>query len=200
MAFTFFFRDYDTLAQAVELVIPSAMGRSRIRVWDAGCAMGQEPYTLAILLAESMGQFAFRNLQINATDYDEPLLKILTDGIYPAVELQRIPRELFDKYFEPVGNEGNYRVVDTIKNCVKASHHNLLSFKPIQDGFSLVICKNVLLHFQQHERIEVYKMFHRAMEPGALLATEHTQKLPPEVSSLFEQVVPNVQLFRKIGA
>jgi chemotaxis protein methyltransferase CheR len=83
---------------------------------------------------------------------------------------------------------------------VTASHHNLLSFKPIRDGFSLVICKNVLLHFQYHERIEVYRMFHRAMEPGALLATEHTQKLPPEVSDLFEQVVPNAQLFLKCGA
>jgi chemotaxis protein methyltransferase CheR len=200
MAFTFFFRDQDTLARAVEHIVPLACGRSRTWVWNAGCAMGQEPYTLAILMAESLGYFAFRNLQILATDYDEPLLKTLQDGIYPEVELQRIPRDLFEKYFEPTGNKGHYRVIEMIRNSVTASHHDLLSFKPIRDGFSLVICKNVLLHFQYRERIEVYRMFHRAMGTGALLATEHTQKLPPEVSDLFEQVVQDGQLFRKIDA
>jgi len=200
MAFTFFFRDLDTLMLAVRHLIPDASGRSRVRIWDAGCAMGQEPYTLAILLAESMGHFAFRNLQIYATDYDEPLLKILTEGIYPGEELQRIPSEYFNKYFEPVGGNGSYRIVELIRNCVQAQHHDLLSFKPVRDGFSLIICKNVLLHFQPHERIKVFKMFYEAMEPAGLLATEHTQKLPDEVSHLFEQVVHDGQLYRKIGA
>jgi len=186
--------------RAVEHVVPTARGRSKIRVWDAGCAMGHEPYTLAMLMAENLGQFAFRNLQIFATDHDEPLLNTVREGIYALEELQRIPRDLFAKYFEPAGNNGHYRVIEMIRNSVTASYHDLLSYKPVRDGFSMVICKNVLLHFQYHERIEVLKMFHRAMEPGALLATEHTQKLPPEVAHLFEQVVNDVQLFRRIEA
>jgi chemotaxis protein methyltransferase CheR len=200
MAFTFFFRDHDTLARAVEHFVPDATGRSRIRVWDAGCAMGQEPYTLAILLAETLGHFAFRNVQIFATDYDEPLLKILRKGIYPQDELKRIPGDLFVKYFEPVGDNGHYRIIEKIRSAILPQHHDLLSFKPVRDSFGMVICKNVLLHFQYQERIEVFKMFHRAMEPGGLLATEHTQKLPVEVSHLFAQVVPDGQLFRKVAA
>jgi chemotaxis protein methyltransferase CheR len=60
------------------------------------------------------------------------------------------------------------------------------------------MCKNVLLHFQQKERIEVIKMFHSALLPGGFFATEQTQKMPPELSHKFEQIKSNVQLFRKI--
>jgi chemotaxis protein methyltransferase CheR len=198
MAFTFFFRDIDTLARAVEYMIPGTSGRSRVKVWDAGCAMGQEPYSLAILLAENMGHFAFRNVQILATDYDEPLLSVVRQATYPGDELQRIPRDLFERYFEPAEDNGRYRVVEKIRNCVLPQFHDLLSYTPVRDGFSLIVCKNVLLHFQYGERVEVFRMFHQAMEPGGLLATEHTQKLPAEIAHLFRQVVNNGQLFQKL--
>jgi chemotaxis protein methyltransferase CheR len=71
MAFTYFFRDSHTLELTVKHMAPEVMGRSRIRIWDAGCAMGPEPYTLAILCAENLGKFAFKNLSIQATDVDE---------------------------------------------------------------------------------------------------------------------------------
>ena len=200
MAFTFFFRDLTPLTYAVKHLVENAMGRSRVRVWDAGCAMGQEPYTLAILLAESMGAFAYRNLEIFATDYDQPLLKTLEAGVYAGDELQRIPRELFDKYFEPAGANGHFRVVERVRDRVQTRHHDLLSLAPVRDGFSLVVCKNVLLHFQHSERVEVIRMFHRALEFGGLLVMEHTQKLPSEAAHLFTQIVPDAQLFRKIEA
>ena len=200
MAFTFFFRDLTPLTYAVEHLVENAMGRSRVRVWDAGCAMGQEPYTLAILLAESMGAFAYRNLEIFATDLDQPLLKTLEAGVYAGDELQRIPRELFDKYFEPAGANGHFRVVERVRDRVQTRHHDLLSLAPVRDGFSLVVCKNVLLHFQHSERVEVIRMFHRALESGGLLVMEHTQKLPSEAAHLFAQIVPDAQLYRKIEA
>ena len=200
MAFTFFFRDLTPLTYAVKHLVENAMGRSRVRVWDAGCAMGQEPYTLAILLAESMGAFAYRNLEIFATDYDQPLLKTLEAGVYAGDELQRIPKELFDKYFEPAGANGHFRVVEQVRDRVQTRHHDLLSLAPVRDGFSLIVCKNVLLHFQHSERVEVIRMFHRALESGGLLVMEHTQKLPSEAAHLFAQIVPDAQLYRKFEA
>jgi chemotaxis protein methyltransferase CheR len=184
---------------AVGQVVAGCLGRSRIRIWDAGCAMGQEPYTLAILLAEKLGHFAFRNLEIHATDYDKPLLEILEKGIYPAEELQRVPADLFEKYFEPVNGDRQYRLIDMIRNCIRTRHHDLLSFTPIRDGFSLVVCKNVLLHFQYDERVEVIRAFHRALEPGGIFVTEHTQKMPAELSGHFVQTVPDGQVFRKVA-
>jgi len=62
----------------------------------------------------------------------------------------------------------------------------------------LILCKNVLLHFKEDERVEVIKMFHGALERGGFLAMEQTQKLPWKVTELFEPVVTNAQLFRKV--
>jgi chemotaxis protein methyltransferase CheR len=200
MAFTYFFRDSHTLDLTVRHMAPEVMGRSKIRVWDAGCAMGPEPYTLAILCAEKLGKFAFKNLYIHATDIDESNIfgEIIASGNYPAQEVKRMPREFFQKYFRPGGKPGYFRIIEEIKQRVFFQRHNLLSLEPVGNGFSLVLCKNVLLHFQPRERVEVMRMFHQALAPGGFLATEQTQKLPGEVAHLFQQVVSAAQLFRKV--
>lgn len=198
MAFSFFFRDLDCLELAATHLAAACLGRSRIRVWDAGCAMGQEPYTLAILMAEKMGRFAYRNLQIFATDYDRPLLDIARPGIYPYDDLKRIPADLFAKYFEPENGSGRFRLVENVRSRVTPGFHDLLSLTPLRNDFSLVVCKNVLLHFQPDERLKVIRSFHQALEPGGLFITEHTQKLPAGAAPLFERIVPDAQLFRKV--
>jgi len=93
MAFTFFFRDQHVLDLAVQHLLPEIAGRSRPSIWDAGCAMGQEPYTLAILLAKQMGKFAFNNLRILATDIDESgqFGQIVGAGDYAREEVDRMP-------------------------------------------------------------------------------------------------------------
>lgn len=200
MAFTYFFRDLYTLELIARHVVPYVAGRSKVRVWDAGCAMGPEPYSLAIMFAENMGQFAFRNLRIDATDLDVSSLfeRIISEGVYPEGDLKRIPRELFKKYFRPSGKTGYFKIDDMVRSRVFYRRHDLLSLQPVGDGFSLVVCKNVLLHFQPAERVEVIRMFHKALAPGGFFATEQTQKLPREAACLFEQVTDDAQLFRKV--
>ncbi len=200
MAFTFFFRDQTPLEHAVHFLLQAAAGRSRVNIWDAGCAMGQEPYTLAMLLAEKMNHFALRNVKIHATDYDEPLLKMVAQARYSREELQRIPQNLFEKYFQSDELSGYFRVTDKIKSLVEPSYHNLLSLSPVKSGFSMIVCKNVLLHFNQSERAAVIRMFYDALDTGGIFVTEHTQKMPNEVSHLFEQLVSDGQVFRKVEA
>jgi chemotaxis protein methyltransferase CheR len=201
MAFTYFFRDLQTLNTAVKYLVPFSSGASKVRVWDAGCAMGQEPYSLAILLAEAMNHFAYRNLKIYATDIDGSNLfrDIIAGGTYPTEELERIPRELFDKYFISAAKHGHHQIVDQVRSRLEFQRQDLLQLQPPATEIFLVLCKNVLLHFQPHERVEVMKMFHRALVPGGFFATEQTQKLPPELEPYFEQVSPDCQMFRKIG-
>lgn len=201
MAFTFFMRDQPTLERAAEHMIPYASGRSRIKIWDAGCALGQETWTIAMVLAERMNPFGFQNLRIDATDYDSAnnFGDIVTAAVYPADELQRTPPELFAKYFEPAGKPGYFRVNDLLRSRVTFTYHDLLSLKPVGGDYCLVVCKNVMLHFQYPERVEVFRMFHQALAPGGYLVTENTQKLPHEVAHLFTQVAPDAQLFKKVG-
>lgn len=200
MAFTFFFRDIQILDLSIKHVVPFVAGSSRVRVWDAGCAMGQEAYSLAILFAENMGPFAFKNLQIHATDKEESnnFGEIIRSGIYPEEEVKRIPAGLLQKYFSPVSQNSHFQVIDPIRSKIYYQRHDLLSLKPIDSGFSLILCKNVLLHFQAEERIEVIRMFHHSLTPGGYFATEQTQKMPSEIERLFVKVAPDGEIFKKV--
>ena len=162
--------------------------------------MGPEPYSLAMVIAESMGQFAFRNVRIEATDIDEQddFGKTIERGIYPDDQVQRIPSQMFSKYFVPADEPGYVRVVDKVRNAIHFQRHDLLSLKPVGEGFHLILCKNVLLHFQPEQRVKVIKMFHTALAPGGYFATEQTQKMPEELVPFFDQVTSEAQLFRKV--
>jgi len=200
LAFTFFFRDQQVLERVVEHLLPSLSGRSHPRVWDAGAAMGQEPYTLAIMLAGRMGHFAFNNLRIDATDVESTgqFAQMIEAALYPRDELSRLPEGILEKYFAPDGKPGHFRVIDRIRQRVAFQQHDLLSLREIGQGYSLVLCKNVLLHFQPPERIEVLKMFHRSLASGGLFASELTQEMPPELAPLFQRAIPDAQVFRKV--
>jgi len=200
MAFTYFFRDLHTLEYIVHYLVPSTAGRSSIRIWDAGCASGQEPYTLALILSEFMGRFSFRNLRIEATDLDGSNLfgDIIMKGIYPRQEVERIPPDILQKYFSPLNDGSHFQIDEQIRNHLTFQKHDLLSLNSIGEEFSLILCKNVLLHLQPPQRIEVIKMFHNSLVTGGFFAMEQTQQIPDEVGHLFEQVTPDAQLFRKI--
>ncbi len=202
MAFTFFFRDMQTLEMVRDYVLPALRTSRYINIWDAGCAMGPEPYSLAIILRENMGHMIFRNLKIYATDIDgnDQFGKIIRNGVYPRQQVERIPRDIFNKYFTPAGEPDHFVIAEEIRNAVLFQQHDLLTLTPVRKGFGLIICKNVLLHFSEGERVKVMRMFHDALAEGGFLATEHTQKMPDELTGLFEPVVSNAQLFRKVQA
>ncbi|MBW1705098.1 MAG: chemotaxis protein CheR [Deltaproteobacteria bacterium] len=200
MAFTFFFRDLPALHAIRDHVIPELRKNRFINVWDAGCAMGPEPYSLAIIFKETLGYYEFKRLKIYATDLDEEsnqFGKILIAGIYPEETVKRIPKGIFKKHFSPNNKPGHFKISDEIMSCVSFQKHDLRSLQPIREGLGLIVCKNVLLHLKESERIDVIKMFHKSLIPGGFFVTEQTQKMPEETARLFKHMIPNVQLFQK---
>jgi chemotaxis protein methyltransferase CheR len=199
MAFSFFFRDHYVLDRLAELVAKECIGLKMVKIWDAGCALGQEPFTFAILLAERMGYFSFKKVKIFASDIDEngEFEKTITAGIYPYRDLSRIPEEILAKYFEKVDDEW-YKINEVIHSRVVFVKHNLLTLQPFESGFSAIICKNVLLHFTNQERVEVLSMFYNVLNKDGLLAVEQTQKIPQELESKFKQVFSDVSIYRKV--
>ncbi len=159
---------------------------------------GPEPYTLAMLLRERMSDYVFRNVRIYATDVERQFGAHIAAGIYAKQEVQRIPAPMRRRYFQPADEPGFVQVTDDIRAKVSFAEHNLLSRTPPREDFSLIVCKNVLLHFDEAERRQVFRTFHRALRPGGLLATEHTQKLPAGLKSLFEPVASYAQIFRRL--
>ncbi|MBU4439614.1 MAG: chemotaxis protein CheR [Acetobacterium sp.] len=199
MAFTYFFRDLQTLELICDHVIPDLLLKPVIEIWDAGCAMGPEPYTLAMLLRDRMDSRHFKNVMIQATDIDGSDLfdKIIFEAEYPREQVQRIPTEIFEKYFIKLENKDYYRLTDEIRGAVTFQKHDLLTLNSIGREFGLILCKNVLLHFDEPERIDVIGMFYDSLMEGGYLAMEQTQKLPAEFKKLFEPVVSNAQIYRK---
>ncbi|HYX09530.1 MAG TPA: CheR family methyltransferase [Bacteroidales bacterium] len=200
MAFTFFFRDWQTLEKIVDHLVPFAMGRSKIRIWDAGCASGEEPYTFMILLAEKLGKYSFKNVKVHATDIDisNQFSEIIRKGEYPFEKVRRIPSEMLGKYFSKISDQPPaFRVMDDLRSKILFKRENLLDNVPTASGFSLILCKNVLLHQTHEQRLRIIEMFYDSLLDGGFLAMEQTQKLPPAFKDKFEQVVPNAQIFKK---
>lgn len=199
MAFTFFFRDRHTLEHLTRLITQKVNDSASIKIWDAGCAMGQEPYTLAIMLAESLAESDFRKIKIIATDIDEhnTFHKIIKEGVYPFDQLSRLPDGIIDKYFIQLDNE-NYKLIDKILNILEFQKHDLLSFSPIDRGFDAIVCKNVLLHFNFDQQLKVFEMFHSVLKLGGYLTTEQTQSIPTELSSKFQKILSDANIFQKI--
>ncbi len=199
MAFTYFFRDRQSLDYTIDHMVPFVKGKNMIKVWDAGCASGEEPYTFVILMAEKLGKHAFKNLEVHATDIDisNRFDKLIQDGIYPYERLKRIPPDFFKKYFQKINGSGSYQVVSDLRSRIKYKREDLLSYKATDSGFSLVICKNVLLHQTPEQRIRILEMFYDALLHGGFLVMEHTQKLPEELHEKFEPVISNAKLYRK---
>lgn len=203
MAFTYFFRDNTVLETAADLFVKQTMGRSRVRIWDAGCAMGPEPYTLLIMLCERMGKFSFENLRLDATDHDESgdFGEIIERGHYPADAVNRIPKVFLEKYFKCINNGQNmYEISPTLRSKLFFKRHDLLTLFPAGDGYAMIVCKNVLLHFTEKQRIDVISMFYNALAPEGLLVMEHTQKMPEHFHSMFNQVSTDTQIYTKSGA
>ncbi len=198
MAFTFFFRDRHTLEHFARLVTQDINNKSEVKIWDAGCAMGQEPYTLLIILAEMLSSNDYKKIKVIATDIDENSLfhSVINSGIYPYDQLSRLPEGILEKYFTKLG-EDEYKLSDKILNSLSFTKQDLLELVPIDNHFDGIICKNVLLHFTPQQQIDVLKMYNNSLNNIGYLVTEQTQALPSEVSHKFEKVLSDANIYLK---
>ena len=176
---TAFFRDklvWDYLsAEIIPRLLSTKDGDENIRVWSAGCASGEEAYTIAILLAEALGIEAFRSrVKIYATDIDE---KALTQGraaSYTATDLQNVPEALRRKYFEENISQYNFRT--DLRNCVIFGRHDLVQHAPIS-RLDLLVCRNTLMYFNAETQARILSRFHFALKENGFLLVGKAEML-----------------------
>jgi len=197
MGFSYFFRDVYSLNIAADKLLEISEGKKEIKIWDAGCSFGAEPFTFSIILAERMGYFRFKKVKIMSSDIDSKFGEVISKAVYHYRDLERIPKDYFEKYFEITNEENYHKVSSVISDRISFQTHDLLTLKPIENQISLIICKNVLLHLNYQERIKVINMFHEALLPNGLLVMEHTQPLPSELSDKFTKLSSSSQFFQK---
>ena len=195
---TSFFRDPLAWQALQERVIPellSAKGaKTPVRVWSAGCATGEEAYTLAIVLAEAMGADQFRErVKIYATDLDEDALQQARAGTYEASALADVPEELVDTYFEPAGTRRAFR--HDLRRQVIFGRNDLTHDAPIS-RVDLLAARNTLMYFNAETQANIVRRFHFALSyPGYLFLGKAEMLL--NHSDRFQPVDLRKRLFRK---
>lgn len=165
---TGFFRDPEAWAFLAENVIPKiAEGESAIRVMSAGCASGQEAYTIAILLAEALGEEQFRNrVKIYGTDLDEEALAQARRATYSYQELVDVPDGLRETYFKKSGDSHVFR--PDMRRSLIFGKHNLMRDAPIS-RLDLIVCRNTLMYFNGGTQKKIIEEFHYSLKVGGFL-------------------------------
>jgi two-component system, chemotaxis family, CheB/CheR fusion protein len=168
---TGFFRDPTAWEYLVAEVLPGVLDAKaagdHVRVWSAGCASGEEAYTLAMILAERMGEDEYRQrVKIYATDIDEEALAKARHGTYSEREVDGVPPPLLEKYFER--NESNYTFRRDLRRQVIFGRHDLIQDAPIS-RVDLLVCRNALMYFNAEVQGRILTRFHFALNERGVL-------------------------------
>lgn len=157
---TEFFRDPPFWEKLTELL--KSLPSSRIKSWSAGCSIGCEPYSLAMVFLEHK---AFHE-PIWATDFDKGALERAKAGIYTQSEIKNMPQR-YMKYFTE--EDGNYRVHPRIKTLVRFEQHNLLRDDFPVSEMDLILCRNVVIYFGHEVHEYLWQKFAKALKRGGIL-------------------------------
>ncbi|MCK9519729.1 MAG: protein-glutamate O-methyltransferase CheR [Dehalococcoidia bacterium] len=160
-----FFRQPDRFEELQRRILPEMLKERRtLKLWSAGCSIGCEPYTLAIILNEIDPGGSHTVL---ATDVDMPILARARDGTgYLPGEVRSVPPAILDKYF--IEEKGTYRVKDLVRRRVTFRRHDLLS-DPYPADVDLILCRNVVIYFTEEAKHQIYEGFAQALRPGGYL-------------------------------
>lgn len=201
---TAFFRDqpaWDFLAkEIIPKILKAKEPNEPIRIWSAGCASGEEPYTIAILLAEALGPNPFRDrVKIYATDVDEEALNHARHGSYSEKDLDPVPPKLREKYFESASNRYVFR--NDLRSSIIFGRHDLIQNAPIS-RLDLLASRNTLMYFNAEVQSRILARFHFALnDPGYLflgraemLLTHTNLFIPVELKCRIFSRVPKIQM------
>lgn len=193
---TEFFRDPSAWETLASEVLPGLAERARsgdtIRVWCAGCASGEEAYSIAIALAESGAPLD--RVRILGTDLDPDSLAFASLGAYDAARCENVGAERLARFFEPF--EGGFRARAEVRGAVEFRVHDLTRDPPPPEApFDVIICRNVLIYFDDSLQEHVLAGFERAFAPGGVLFLGRSTAIPSH-SSTFEPIARPMRIFR----
>ena len=188
-----FFRNKRVFDSLAARVLPElSKGGTPVRAWSAGCASGEEAFTLRILWEELPDPKP--SLFLLATDIDDDSLSRAREGTYGESSLREVPRALRGKYFVREG--AAFRIRQDLKEGVQFRRHDLLSEDP-PGTFDLILCRNsAFTYFGPEAQLSAARSFASALSPSGRLVLGRTERLPVPAEALFEPVHPAEKIFR----
>jgi two-component system, chemotaxis family, CheB/CheR fusion protein len=196
---TEFFRDPATWEHLSAEAIPAMIERKPfdepIRVWSAGCATGQEACTLAMILCEVLGDEAYqRRVKIYATDVDEAALDVARAATYTAQEVESVPPELRERYFERSDQRHTFRT--DLRRTLIFGRNNLVDDAPIS-RLDLLVCRNTLMYMTAETQGHILRHFHFALRDTGVLVLGKSEMMISH-RELFAAVDLKLRIFRKL--
>jgi two-component system CheB/CheR fusion protein len=196
---TSFFRDPEAWEYLRAEILPTMLAAtapdSVIRVWSAGCASGEEAYTLAMILAEALGIDEFRQrVKIYATDVDEEGLNHARHATYDERQVRAVPAELLERYFEQVGGRFFFR--KDLRRSIIFGRNDLVQDAPISK-IDLLVCRNALMYFNAETQSRILSRLHFALAPAGVLYLGKAEMLLSH-TELFQPIDLKRRVFRKV--
>lgn len=175
---TGFFRDteaFEALAtKAIATIMREKEPEDQVRVWVPACSGGEEAYSIAMLIAEEIGDEMGPRVNIFASDIDPAMLEDAREGIYSSSVVEQVPKDLLDKYF--VAEDGGYRVCQRLRKMVRVSEHSVIKDSPFS-RLDLVSCRNMLIYFDRELQSRVLPIFHYALNDRGFLFLGSSENL-----------------------
>lgn len=179
---TSFFREshhFDYLAEQLPKWLAERPG-GRLRIWSAGCSTGEEPYTLAMVLAEAIEKHhGPADALILATDLSPAALATARDGVYAQQRLEGVSEERRRRWFQrgSGAHAGKFRVHPRLQELVRVKPLNLLEAWPMQGKFDLILCRNVVIYFDTPTKQRLFKRFDAMLQPHGKLFLGHSESM-----------------------
>ncbi len=175
---TYFFREEEVIHFFQEQIVSRLPTQDRLRIWSAASSSGEEAYTMALVLAETLGFEQARNrVSILGSDINPLVIEQAERGIYSEQSLEKVPQHLRLRYFRPVGL-GQWGIDPALKQMCTFRRLNLVSKPwPFRNSFHLILCRNVLYYFDQTHQQELIDRMYEVTAPGGWLITSVTESL-----------------------
>ncbi len=185
--FTSFFRDADVYRYLERTLFPRLFqSRSPVRIWSAGCASGEEPYSLAILAHKILSKsFGNPSVTIYASDIDKDALSKAALGQYQAKHLGTMDQALIDHFFTREGDA--YTVKDFVKRTIHFQQFDLMNPSPHQN-LDLILCRNVMIYFAKESQQQIHLKFYHSLKEGGYMITGKSEVLSGELTQKFSTV------------
>ena len=178
--YTKFFRESHHFDHLAEEFIPAivrkghATGRRRLRIWSAGCASGEEPYSIAMTLRQGFPDLDQWEAYVLATDIDTNALDEGVAGVYAGKQVEDIPELLRAKYMRPAAGD-RFRVSGRLRSLTAFKWLNLIEDWPMKGPFDAIFCRNVIIYFDRHTQESVVKRFTNLLAVGGILYLGHSE-------------------------
>lgn len=179
--YTKFLREQDHFEFMVAQALPAVLGPKQraFKVWSAGSATGEEPYSIAFYLADNFPVAAGWDWQVLGTDISTKALGQARAGIYPLERAHAVPKEWLRQYCQRGTGEyeGQFRIRPMIGERVHFQHLNLLGRYSFPQTFSLIFCRNVMIYFDRPTQAQLVTELSRHLVPGGYLLVGHSESL-----------------------